>query len=139
MTIHTNRLNKGQSLVELALLLPVFLILAVVTIDLGRGVYYYSVIFNAAREGARFGIVHQQPYNTIPLNSVGIEAAARAKTVGLDQDNLSVPTIEIDGDMLQVTVTYRFELITKVIGKFVTACKCGHIDLSSSSTMLIER
>jgi len=139
MTIHTNRFYKGQSLVELALLLPVFLILAVVTIDLGRGVYYYSVIFNAAREGARFGIVHQQPYNTIPINSVGIEAAARAKTAGLDQDNLSVPTIEIDGDMLKVTVTYRFELITKVIGKFVTACNCGHIDLSSSSTMLIER
>lgn len=131
--------DRGQSLVELALLLPVLLIMAVVTIDLGRGVYYYSVIYNAAREGARYGIVHQQPYNTIPIDVPGIEAAARELTIGLDQDMIDVPLPTIDGNMLTVSVNYRFELITKVIGKYVTACKCGYIDLSSSSTMLIER
>ncbi len=130
--------KRGQSLVELALLLPVMLILAVGTLDLGRGIYYYSSVYNAAREGARYGIVHQQPYNTIPIDYPGIEAAARAKAVGLDQSELEVELPTINGNLLSVTVNYDFYLITP-IAKFVTTCGCDYMTLSSTSTMLIER
>ena len=54
---HVNRSSRqGQTLVEFALLIPVFLLIVVVVFDLGRAVYYYSTISNAAREATRFGV-----------------------------------------------------------------------------------
>ncbi|MHB1005496.1 MAG: TadE/TadG family type IV pilus assembly protein [Chloroflexota bacterium] len=49
--------SRGQALVEFALTLPILLLLTVGVIDLSRGVYYFNTLSNAAREGARFGIV----------------------------------------------------------------------------------
>lgn len=138
MNIVKASINRGQSLVELALLLPSVLLLAVITLDLGRGIYYYSAIYNAAREGARYGIVHQQPYNPTPVDRGGIITAAREKVIGLNQDDLDVPTIEINGDMLTVEVTYKFELVTP-LAKFFLPSGGNHLHLSSTSTMLIER
>jgi Flp pilus assembly protein TadG len=51
--------GNGQSLVEFALVLPVFLLLIFGIIDLGRGVYAYNTIQNAAREAVRVAIVDQ--------------------------------------------------------------------------------
>ena len=49
--------RRGQSLVEFALVLPVFLLLVFGLIDVGRFVYTGSVLSQAAREGARVGSV----------------------------------------------------------------------------------
>lgn len=127
------RITRGQSLVEFALLLPILLLLAVMLLDLGRAVYYYSVIFNAVREGARYGIIH-------PTDGSGIEAAARNLTVGLDQDDLTIssvlPSPPESGDVVQVIATYRFRPVTPLANLFVSG---GFIDLTSRSTMYIEK
>ena len=47
--------EKGQSLVELALVLPVLLIILAGTVDLGRILFYYLSMRNAAQEGVTFG------------------------------------------------------------------------------------
>src|SRR4029077_16914007 len=49
--------RRGQSLVEFALVLPIFLLLIMGVIDAGRLVYMNSTLSNAAREGARTGAV----------------------------------------------------------------------------------
>jgi Flp pilus assembly protein TadG len=49
--------SRGQSLVEFALVLPIFLFLLFAVIDGGRYVYLNSSLSNAAREGARLGSV----------------------------------------------------------------------------------
>jgi len=49
---------RGQALVEFALVAPIFFLLIFAIIDFGRYVYYVQVINNAAREGARYAIVH---------------------------------------------------------------------------------
>jgi Flp pilus assembly protein TadG len=49
--------SRGQSLVEFALVLPLFLILIMGVVDAGRLVYMNSTLSNAAREGARTGSV----------------------------------------------------------------------------------
>ena len=127
------RTARGQSLVEFALLLPILLLLAVMLVDLGRAVYYYSVIFNAAREGARYGIIH-------PTDGSGIEAAARSLTVGLDQDDLTIssvlPSPPVSGSVVRVIATYRFRAVTPLANLFVSG---GFIDLTSRSTMYIEK
>jgi Flp pilus assembly protein TadG len=125
---------RGQSLVEFALIVPILLLLAVMLLDLGRAVYYYSVVYNAAREGARYGIVH-------PTDSSGIEAAARSLTVGLDQGDLAISLVlpadpPESGDIVQVTATYRYRAVTPLANLFVSG---GIIDLTSRSTMYIEK
>jgi hypothetical protein len=49
--------TPGQSLVEFALVLPVFFLLLFGLIDMGRYVYLNSTLSQAAREGARVGAV----------------------------------------------------------------------------------
>ena len=50
---------RGQGLVEFALVFPVFILLLFGIFDLGRAVYAYNTIGDAAREGARVAIVNQ--------------------------------------------------------------------------------
>jgi Flp pilus assembly protein TadG len=49
---------KGQALVELALVLPIFLVMLLAIFDLGRVIWAKNALENAAREGTRFAIVH---------------------------------------------------------------------------------
>lgn len=51
--------RRGQALVEFALVIPLFLLLLVALFDLGRAVFTYNTLTNAAREGARMAIVNQ--------------------------------------------------------------------------------
>lgn len=49
----------GQALVEFALVAPIVVLLLVAAVDIGRGVFAYNSVTNAAREGARLAIVNQ--------------------------------------------------------------------------------
>ena len=49
--------EKGQALVEFALLIPIFLIMVFSIVDFGMGFYSWITVTNSAREGARIGAV----------------------------------------------------------------------------------
>jgi Flp pilus assembly protein TadG len=53
MKKHLRPTGRGQTLVEFALVLPVFILLLFGLLDVGRYVYMNSVLSQAAREGAR--------------------------------------------------------------------------------------
>lgn len=65
------RRHSGQSMVEFAVLAPIFFLLLLGTIDLGRAVYIYNTISDAAREGARAAIPFDTP---LPTNAQVIGA-----------------------------------------------------------------
>jgi hypothetical protein len=50
--------HRGQSLVEFALILPIFLMLLVAIFDVGHVVWANNAISTAAREATRFAVVH---------------------------------------------------------------------------------
>jgi Flp pilus assembly protein TadG len=52
-------LERGQSLVEFSLIFPIVVLLLIAVFDIGRGVYAYTSIANAARSGARIAAVNQ--------------------------------------------------------------------------------
>ena len=52
------RSQRGQSLVEFALVLPILVLMLVGTMDLGRVVLANDTVGAAAREAARYAIVH---------------------------------------------------------------------------------
>jgi hypothetical protein len=51
--------EKGQGLVELALVIPVLVVIVVGLLDLGRAYFSVIIINNAAREGARYLSSHR--------------------------------------------------------------------------------
>jgi Flp pilus assembly protein TadG len=53
--------RQGQSIVEFAFVLPLLLLLTFGIIEFGFFVYNKQIITNAAREGARIGIIATQP------------------------------------------------------------------------------
>jgi Flp pilus assembly protein TadG len=70
------KIDTGQALVELALMLPVLLVLVFGAIDLGRAYSLYVQVVNAAHAGAAFG-------SRNPTDTAGIAAAAQNAEPGL--------------------------------------------------------
>ena len=87
--------SRGQALVEMAFVLPLFLLLVFGLIDLGRFVLSDSILSQAAREGARVASVEAgwigsgdgscdtQGGPTCPTNVAALIADVRAKANGM--------------------------------------------------------
>ena len=63
--------RSGQSMVEFAVLAPIFFLLLLGTIDLGRAVYIYNTLSDATREGTRAAIPYDNP---LPSNAMVVGA-----------------------------------------------------------------
>jgi Flp pilus assembly protein TadG len=75
---------RGQTLVEFALIVPVFILILVGLFDLGRGVYAFNTISNASREGVRIAIVDQD------CTFIENQAIQRAVSLGVTPSNVDV-------------------------------------------------
>ena len=75
----------GQSLVEFALIIPLFLLIVAGMVDFGMGLYSNMTVINAAREGARMSI-------TTPGDTSLVESRVRSMAGGLSATDLSVNT-----------------------------------------------
>lgn len=74
--------GSGQALVEFALVAPLFFLLIFAIIDFGRYVYYVQILNNAAREGARYAIVHGS--NGLPSSGPPAPGTVSADPTGND-------------------------------------------------------
>jgi Flp pilus assembly protein TadG len=136
MNNHQKFTRKGQSTVEFALIIPAFLLMAVMVFDLGRAVYYSSAIHNAAREAARYGIVH-------PSDETGMKAKAINYAVGLGLQDADV-TIDVvvpedstsyPPPRVTVYVNYDFFPATPLVSNFISG---GQFTLKGEATMKLE-
>lgn len=78
------RTDRGQTLVEFALVVPLFILLLVGLFDIGRAVYTHSTLNNAAREAGRLAIVDQTE------DDIKQRAVEVAVGTGLSEDDVSV-------------------------------------------------
>jgi Flp pilus assembly protein TadG len=86
----SRRASPGQGLVELALVLPVLLLLFAGAADLGRALTAYIELGSAAREGAAYG---SQNHGTVD-DTAGMVAAAQAAAPDIWG---TVPTVTATG------------------------------------------
>ncbi|HVE69426.1 MAG TPA: TadE family protein [Solirubrobacteraceae bacterium] len=80
------RREGGQSLVEFALVLPIFLLLTLGLFEAGRAVWYTNTLAYAAREGTRYAIVHGSASGADavwPGNEQPVKDVVRAAAVGV--------------------------------------------------------
>jgi Flp pilus assembly protein TadG len=108
--------EDGQSLVEFAMVVPIFLLVLFAIVDFGMAFHAWITITNSAREGARAGAVHA-PVATI-------EQRVRNAADSLDQDNLTVTVTNADdqggqpGESVVVDVSYDYSLMTPLANLF---------------------
>lgn len=120
----------GQSLVEMALLLPILLLLMVGMLDLGRAFYAYITITNAAREGARYAASHPTDDSSSIAAAVA-EAASSGYTISSSNVSLNSGHSIQPGDPITVTVSVNYSLLSSYV------IKSGSIPLSASTSMAI--
>ena len=120
-------------MVELALLLPILLVILLGVFDLGRGVYAYNTVSNAARAAVRVAVVDQ--------DTTLIENKAREQAIALNPGSLTVAASPLTscaavkiGCVARVRVDYAWQAITPVIGSIV-----GPITVSTTAEQPIER
>ena len=88
---HAGR-SRGQALMEFALVIPIFLLVVVALFDMGRAVFAYNTLTNAAREGARMAIVNQyQPF-------IIQKAKQATQIVELDDPSVTVSFWQVAAD-----------------------------------------
>ena len=54
-------MSAGQALAEFALVFPIAILILLAVFDVGRAVFAYNGLTNAAREGARLAAVTRTP------------------------------------------------------------------------------
>ncbi len=127
--------QRGQTLVEFALILPLFLLMFFAMVDFGRGFYSWLLVTNAAREGARVAAT-QQPAAAIQ-NRV-VDALG-----GLDQADVTITLTNVQGSRgqaVEVDLAYDFEYVTP-IGGIVALVSGGELatpSITSHSSMRLE-
>lgn len=89
--------ERGQSLVELAISLPVIILLLLGTVDFGMAIFSYSIIRDAAQEGALYGSFN-------PDNKAEIENRARYISPQGEDLIFSSPVELTDKELVQVEV-----------------------------------
>ncbi|MDA8235370.1 MAG: pilus assembly protein [Clostridia bacterium] len=107
--------EKGQSTVEMALVLPIVILLLFGIMEFGRIFNAYLIITNAAREGARAGVVG--------ASDAAIRSAATATAGTLDTVAMSVyitpaSYLRVRGASLTVEIEYPVRVFTPVINNF---------------------
>jgi Flp pilus assembly protein TadG len=125
----------GQSLIEFALVLPVFLILVLSIVDFGWALRSWITVTNSAREGARLGAVGA---SCDDIKQRAVDTSANLLTLS----DVTVDNCQGDpGTSVVVTVTYHYSFITP-LGAVLTTFSGGSlpstITMTSSSDMRIE-
>jgi len=126
---YARRKERGQELVEFALILPLLLLLLVGIFEFGYVVFVQNSLSNAVREGARYGAVK-------PDNQADIVTHAERLTTGLDSDNLTWDVDDSTSGRIAVSATYTHTLFT---GFLWQAFGGNSVTLEASSSMGIER
>lgn len=123
--------DKAQALVEMALVLPILILLLVGICEFGRILGAYLLLNNMVRDGARYGVVGYSEQQ--------IETLIRDKRAWLSDESLEIiitPTgaDRRKGEELQVEVVYAIDLMTPVMSKILP----DPLSISANCAMRIE-
>jgi Flp pilus assembly protein TadG len=129
------RSERAQSLVEFALVFPIFLLVIMATVDFGWALRSWISSTNAAREGARIGVTGA---TLATIKSYTVNAAPDL----ISDDDVTVTGAQgTTGEFVTVTVEFDHHYITPIGGilEFVTGgILPSPLPITTSTTMRIE-
>jgi Flp pilus assembly protein TadG len=113
--------QSGQALVEFSLAIMVFIVMVLALFDLGRGVYLYNGVSEAAREIARATAVHPGVVLGASNETADRVAVQRTLVPGMDTPTFACVTVTGDAstndpctshDYVRVTVSATYDPIS---------------------------
>jgi len=126
----SSRRGKGQALVELALTLPILIVLVAGVLEMGRGYSFATETSDAARDAARY-----VAGKTSTTNGPGLPAMCSLVTADLAAVTTSIvcPTVVAHAPPFVAGTDYT----TPVPGQAVVAVYCGSSSNCSGSTQTL--
>jgi len=121
--------ERGQALVEFALVLPLLATMLFATLQIGVAFLHYLALTDAVRAGARTGSTSRLMPDPVQATVASVRVAA----VNLDQDELAVSVSSPWQRGADVTVTASYPYAIEVLGLVV---KSGR--LTSTTTERVE-
>lgn len=122
--------NRGQALVEFALMLPILLLLVVGVMEFGLIINQYMVVAEAAREGARSA--------ALGGSNATVTTVVRAAASQIDGSQLTITiapsTVRVRGSGVTVTVQKPVQAITKLVTPFFPV----DFTVQGTATMRVE-
>jgi Flp pilus assembly protein TadG len=135
-----SRSERGQSMVEMALMMTILLVILSGVLDLGRGFFSFIAIQNAAAEGALYAAInprcrdatvtgcadpnnvlfrarHESPEGLVDKQRMTVELTCHNNNTSCEFSQLS------EGHPITVTVVYQFQML----GPFSAALPDGHL------------
>jgi len=110
--------EKGTTIAELAIVMPLFLLLTLGAFELGRGVWVKHTLTHVAREAARYAAVRSSTSDD-PLTAKMVEDRVKSEALGIDTDALSVATVwnpsNVVGATVEIQISYDFEPATPLL------------------------
>ncbi|MBA3778176.1 MAG: pilus assembly protein [Chloroflexi bacterium] len=132
---------------EFALVLIPFMLLLLGIFDMGRGIYTYNAVSQAAREIARVSSIDMTrgytPVGTSP-DSADVKSTQKALTPGLTDAGIDIDCVDVEddepdedigcrpGDFVRVRIEVQFAPITPLLGQL------GPFELASVSHVEIQ-
>jgi Flp pilus assembly protein TadG len=126
-----SRGERGQALVEFAIVLPLLLLLLLGIVDFARAWNVYEVLTDAAREGARIAVV-DQPATTEQDVRDAIVAAGQRAAIGIDPADITTTGFHA-GRGTQATVRIEYDYELKWVGALL-----GLVSGDRTVTMITE-
>lgn len=114
-----NQRRYGAAVLEMAILLPLLLLLALGCVDFGRFLYHYIALHNAAQAGASHGMMNPYSAGGEDTWKANIQTVARAEMfeqTGYVESNLETVTTTIleDAGLRRVRVVAEYPFRTLV-------------------------
>ena len=126
------KLNKrGQSMVEMALILPIIIILFLGMVEFSRIFGSYLLVTHASREGARLAAIGR--------TDAEIQANVTSKVSILNVSNLQIILTPEDsarttGEDVRVCVKYKLEIYAPLITSFIS----NPFEMEANTYMRVE-
>jgi Flp pilus assembly protein TadG len=137
MRVAVRKQEKGQNLVEFALILPIFLLLLIGMAEFGRGWMTRNILTGAAREGARVAAVEPDSPSSITQGQAAATAVLSSALIGVPpavvnvntNPGLSFPAVKVD-------VSYTYSVL---LAGFIPGLPGPTFVLTGTATMRRER
>jgi Flp pilus assembly protein TadG len=133
---------RAQTLVEFALIFPIFIFLILGFFDIGRAIFNFASLSNSVREATRYAIVNKEAVNAAAMAAdyPALKQKVYDYSFGISETDLKIDVlvtlVNTSRDKISITATYKFVPVTPGI-KQILGDENG-IPIVAQSTMLLE-
>jgi Flp pilus assembly protein TadG len=123
--------QRGQALIETALILPIFLLILVGILDFGRLTYSYAHLHMAAQETVRLGGLGEKD---TAISTFARQYVHLGDNTKLQVEITPLDTVRHSGDYVTVKLRYPFQFLTPLISKLFPS----EYKIETDSTIRVE-